>query len=339
MLGGLIVSALALVAGCAAAENGWIAGTVSDTNPVPQGNPISGAAVSVVSGSQTTTSDAAGHFNLTVPDGSYTLKISKSGYVDKISDAVTVHGNQTTLQNFVLVKPTGNLSGTVTDSTDGTPIGNIFIDYYVGDNLVKAARTSDNGKYNLSDLPVGALTIHVNTFGAFFDDINDVLTTVTIKAGQTTTKDFQLPSPPIWVNVTVKETKGAGIFGATVKLGNSLNRVLGLDGIALFLIKPGAYTLEVSADGYDTVSKNVTIVKNNPDINVILKKTGTTIPGDVGSTNGTLAAGLLMLILIPVIVVVVIIVVVIMWLKKKKPVVAPAPWVPVPQAPWEPPRI
>jgi hypothetical protein len=339
LIGALILTALALVAGSATAQNGWISGTISDTNPVPQGNPISGATVSVVNGTQNAASNATGYFNLTVPDGNYTLKITKAGYVDKVSERVTVHGNKTTLQNFFLVKPTGNLTGTVTDSTDGTPIGYIDISYSGGNSTSRRAKTDDSGKYNLTGLPVGTITIHVSTYTVFYNLNNDANYIVTITAGQTATKDFQLPAPPVWVNGTVEDTKGNGIFGATVKLGNVTDRVIDLDGTILFLIEPGTYPLEVSAQGYDPVSKNIIIDKNNKSFEVALKKTGTTTAGEAGSADGTLAAGLLMLTLIPVIVIAIIIIAVIMWRKKKKAMVAPAPWAPVPQAPWEPPRI
>jgi hypothetical protein len=105
LLGGFILTALVLIAGAATAENGWIHGTVSDTYLVPKGKSISSANVSVENGGWSVLTNNTGHFNLSLPVGSYTLRATKSGYNDNVSGIVTVSANATFTQNFILVKP------------------------------------------------------------------------------------------------------------------------------------------------------------------------------------------------------------------------------------------
>ena len=305
----------------ATAENGWIAGRVGDSYLFPyMGSPISGATVSVVNGTQTATTNATGYYNITVPEGNYTLTVSATGYNSKTSSQLTVTANNTTTYTTYLSMPSGNLTGTVTDQ-DGSPMIAATIKY--NENI--STITLLDGKYTLTGLPVGTLTITVTPFLG-----TPTTFTATIVNGQTTTKDIQLatPSPVI---VMVVDSSEVPIVGASVTLGN-LSGTTGSAGSVLLNGTPGSVLLTAKASGYDTRSQTVTVDKGGDTFTVTLPKKGETAAA-AAALFGFAAGICLVIILIPLIILILIIWLIIRWLRKKKVQTAPAPPPGAPPAP------
>ncbi len=94
------------------APMGYINGTVTSG-----GQPLGGALVSVTGGSSTTFTN--GFYSLKVIEGTYNVTASKRPeYYDNTTSGVAVISGNTTVQDFVLtIKPTGNITGTVTNAT------------------------------------------------------------------------------------------------------------------------------------------------------------------------------------------------------------------------------
>jgi hypothetical protein len=327
VLGLLIVGLLAVVAGSAAADDGWITGKVSETESLfgmtYAGDPISGATVSVTGGTQTTTTDTNGNYNLTVPEGNHTLTVTKAGYNDKVTTTITVTANNTTTANILMTKPSGNLTGTVNED-DGSAMVMATVSCA---NI--SGYTGLDGKYALTGIPVGTQTLTVTPLLG-----TPVNFTVSILNGQNTTKDVVVTTPsPVIVNV--KNNDGNPISGATVNLGN-LTGTTDASGSVLFSgAKPGSVTMKVSASGYKTASQTVIIDKGGDVFTATLNKTGLTTE-ETGLIAGLLAAGIaicLIIILIPVIIIILIIV----WLVRRKKNKAPA-MAPPPAAPPAPPQ-
>jgi len=301
----------------AAAENGWIAGYVSDSLAYPLfGNAISGATVTTNTGGYSATSNATGWYNMTVAEGNYTLKAVATGYLDKTTSTVKVTANNTTDVDIVMAKPTGNLTGKITDKDDGSAIYPAFVK---NDALSLSAMTDSSGKYTFTNIPVGTITFNVTAI-----DYPDATFSATITVGQTTTKDIQLE---MQTSVTFYVLYGDIIplpyQGATVKFGNNTGTTDGL-GMVTFQTKPGTYDYEISASGKKTEKKSVTITKGPNTLTVTMKSSSG--GGDVGLLAGLLALGCLVLILILMIpiVLIVVIIVVIMRRKKAKAAVAQA---------------
>ena len=340
ILVGFMLITLVLIAGAALAERGWISGTVTDTYPPPKGQPLSDVAISPTGGVVSVLSNATGYYNISFPVGNYTLWANKSGYADNVSEIVTVYANTTTILNFVMSIPTGQLSGRVTDTFDGAPICDIMILIYFDDVRLEMEDTTDGrGYYHLRGLPAGDVVMHLITYFAYYSMENDANYSVTIQPERTTIKDFRLPPTPVWANVTVMDTKRQGIFCATVILGNIQNHPSYKDGTTLYKIQPGNYTLEVSADGYETIYRNVTVKKNNPGFEVILKKPETPTKGTGGSGTGALAGGMLELIFIPIILIVLMIAVIVIIRKRRKRAIVQAQTTKTPLTLREPPKI
>jgi len=310
LLAAFILTALALLAGSAAAEDGWISGTVNEQQlllgiPVI-GDPVSGATVSVNGSTQTATTDADGKYNITLPAGNYSVKVKATGYNTNSTDLVPVAANTTTALDVILVKQNGNLVGKVTDEA-GNPVALTSLVYRTGTLFDISTITGSDGTYVLKGLPVGTLNVTVTAPG-----VTPLNMTVTIGNGQTTTMFITVKTP---VFVTVLDTGGAPIFGATVTLGN-LTKITDANGTAFLETNPGPQKLTVSAAGYRSYRDSTAIARGGNLITVTLPKNGAEAV-DTGLLAG-LAGVTCLLFLLPAILVIVVIMVVMMRRRKKK---------------------
>jgi hypothetical protein len=130
---------------CTAGPHGDLTGTVTNSS---NGDPIAGALVSTSNGS--TTTDAQGHYSLTLPTGTYDVTFSAFGFVTETVSGVTITDGGTTTVNAALdPAPMVTLSGTVTDGSghgwplytrieiEGRPGGPIYTDPVTGDYSVE----------------------------------------------------------------------------------------------------------------------------------------------------------------------------------------------------------
>jgi Carboxypeptidase regulatory-like domain/Kelch motif len=129
---------------CTAGPHGDLAGTVTDSS---NGQPIAGALVSTSLGS--TTTDSAGHYQLTLPAGTYDVTFSAFGYNTETATGVVItDGATTTLDAELTPAPYVTLSGKVTDGSGhgwplytrieitGRPGGPIYTDPVTGEYSV-----------------------------------------------------------------------------------------------------------------------------------------------------------------------------------------------------------
>ncbi|MEZ5194516.1 MAG: carboxypeptidase regulatory-like domain-containing protein [Nocardioides sp.] len=119
---------------CSAGPSGVVTGTVTDS---ATSQPIAKARVSV--GASSTTTNAAGHYSIRMPVGTYDVTASAFGYYPETVASVVVDDGVTVTQDFALdPQPTVTLSGTVTDgsghgwplyakvSVQGVPVDPVF---------------------------------------------------------------------------------------------------------------------------------------------------------------------------------------------------------------------
>ena len=155
--------------------HGVIAGQVTDGGTSA---PIAGATVKTPDGFSATT-EANGHYSMSVPVGSYDVTAQAFGYQAKMSTAVQVTDSATTTVDFALDSvPSHVVSGTVTDGSghawplyakiaiDGYPGGAVYTDPYTGHYSVNLPEQSD---FTLHVAPVAPgytakdLAVHVGT--------------------------------------------------------------------------------------------------------------------------------------------------------------------------------
>ena len=257
------------------AADGWITGTVTQAG----GDPVAGATISLIGGSIAVNSQANGEYNITVPAGNCTLQVSASGFNSLTSGAIAVtEGNTTGPIDFHLEKPSGNLTGTVTDYDDpGIPIPGVNISYPAGGPPAPSAVTDASGMYMISNLPVGSLTMNL-TAPAPYPSQNF---TVTIRSGQTTPKAIVLRAVTI-LQISVRDGGGRPLPGASVSAGN-YSGTTDTTGTWTQQVSPDSYNVEVTAEAYTTAKLTVMVEKGKTTSSDIkLSKTG----GGGGSGDG-----------------------------------------------------
>ena len=78
----------------------------------------------------------------------------------------------------------GTITGTVTDANSGVPLSGAGIEL---EGRLRPAPTDADGRYTVTDVPVGQVTIRVRLIG-----YGAAGQTMTVAAGQTVTADFQI---------------------------------------------------------------------------------------------------------------------------------------------------
>ncbi len=147
----------------------------------------------------------------------------------------------------------GWLAGIITDTKTSSPIGKAFVAVMPG-NAVSSI-TSTDGAYNITLAP----GIYNATASApFYSD--SAPTQFTVTAYHTTQQDFQLVPNAGWITGTVTSSatnsplSGARIY-VTEASGVSTAGSTDAQGVFNITVEPGTYTVNVSANGYITVSR------------------------------------------------------------------------------------
>ena len=110
-----------------------------------------------------------------VGDG-YTLAVSSSGLSGATSNA------------FSITVPMGNLGGTVTRASDGSPISGALVEAVQADVVKGSATSSVNGSYSIPGLQTGIYNIRASAGGY----ITQLQSDITIALGSTATANFSL---------------------------------------------------------------------------------------------------------------------------------------------------
>jgi subtilisin family serine protease len=129
---------------------GTLTGTVTNAG---NGTPLAGVNIHATGPfDRSTTTDAAGHYSMTLPVGSYTVSASIFGFVSQ-STTVTIADGQTTTQDFALQPAASHtVSGTVRDA-DGNALANATV--RVLNTPIPPATTDGSGHYSIPNVPEG----------------------------------------------------------------------------------------------------------------------------------------------------------------------------------------
>jgi hypothetical protein len=328
-----MLSALLLpVTTVSAADQGWIAGTVTE-GYYPATN-LQGVTVSVVGKTTTATTDIDGKYNLSIAVGTYDLKFTKLNYKDYSKTAIVVAKNATKTVNVMMSKATGGIKGKVTDKTTSKGIYMAQVTY--GTGFLAYAFTESDGSYEIKNLEVGSYTLNVTTIG---DEYLSTKATVTVTANTNTTKDFQLTQAPVYLIVKVykdamqtKPMSGATITVGTKTLTTDSTGVVNFTGL-----ERKSYSVIVTAKGYKKYTTSVDLSTGSKEMSLMPISNA-----EISGLMGFVGIMLFLVCILPIIIIV-IIVVVIIWLlmrrKKKKqqaqlqPAGVPPGGVPPPAAP------
>ena len=166
--------------------NGTITGTVTDAIT---GEPIEGANVTVLELNASTLTDTEGHYSISVPPGTYTVKVFKEGY-QEAETIVTVDENETVIVDFALYPSAiGTIEAYVYDNETGLPIAEAIVTVI---ELGLSNTTNEEG-YTSIVVPTGNYSVKAEASGYYPETITGVL----VPPNETVTLEFYLqPIPP-----------------------------------------------------------------------------------------------------------------------------------------------
>ena len=139
-------------------ETGSIGGTVSY-----QGTPVQGVIVSYTGpASGSTSTDSTGFFQiLNLPEGTYSISFSKTGFITQELDVLVFAGFQTPLDILLAAEQTGfTVTGRVTDSQSGMAIFQATLNF-IGPTI-KSVQTDFAGNYSVTDILPGSYNIQLS---------------------------------------------------------------------------------------------------------------------------------------------------------------------------------
>ena len=219
-----------------------MSGTVrsgSATGPVLAGASLSIAGRTAVTGSTGTFSLAA------IPVGSYTLTISKSGYLTRTVAGYAVNGNQSGLNFYLSLAPSYTMSGMV---RSGSPTGPALAGATVS-IAAKTALTSSTGTFAISGIAHGSYTLTISKSGF----ATKTVAGYPVNANQGSLVFYLAPAPSYG---TIKVVNGSGTFGiAQLYISPSSSPEWGANQISSAI--PPGYALNVTQvppDNYDLLA-------------------------------------------------------------------------------------
>jgi hypothetical protein len=191
-----------------------------------------------------------------VPEGSYTVTASASGYLSATRQ-VTVNGGETTTADFILTKIVQNssISGKVIDEATRLGIAGATVT-----DCIRTVTAASDGSYTISDVPAGTYTVTASATG-----YNSKSQQVSVTSGETTIADFVLTKIIQNSSISGKvidEVTGLAIAGARV--GDGIRTVTAASDGSYTIpdVPAGTYIVTASATGYNNASQSVTVGEN-----------------------------------------------------------------------------
>lgn len=246
-----------------------LVGTVIDADTSA---PIANATVTV--GAASTTTAANGGFTLNnLNPGAFTVAVSAGGYPNSAFSGTLLSGTNSLgtirLSKQATSPTTASLSGVV-KNTGGTALAGVTIS--VGSASVK---TDATGAYQLTGIAPAYTTVKATLAG-----YTDISLVVSFEAGKNYVFSPVMGSNATYATLQGKVVDGAGgaaIPGSTLSIGG-ITQTAGADGGFIFEnLNPGAFTINVSAAGYQPVTLTGTMTLGVNDVgSITLTKTATT---------------------------------------------------------------
>ncbi|NLH11749.1 MAG: carboxypeptidase regulatory-like domain-containing protein, partial [Holophagae bacterium] len=255
---------------------GLITGTVVSS---VGGAPVSSATVKITGTSTSATTATNGTFTLYAATGSYTLTITKTGWVATTTSSFSVTNGQTTALGSIPFVQSGTLTGTVVNSLNGAAVASARVTV-TGTSTYN--NTNTNGVFTLTT-GAGPVTLTVTKSGW----LTTVTGTITVVGGSTTTVPNIELTQLATVTGTVKEQgTNINLQGVTVTLQSdpSKTTTTGSKGtFSLASVPMGSQTLSLAKTGYQSRTAGPYTVNTSSFSvgTILLTKTAGTIVGTV----------------------------------------------------------
>lgn len=239
---------------------GGVVGVITDSST---GAKLQG--VAVTAGTQTVNTDINGNYSIqNLSPGDYTLRVSKSGYINAgyviTIIAGTIYQKNIQMQPSAVPPPTptyGSVTGKITDSSTGAVLDQVTVT--MGDFNI---RSNSEGIYLIENASPGSYTLNVLKSGYVSAGY-----AVSITAGVTTTLNIQMqpsaappPPEPVYSNLTgtVKDgISGEIITGVAIAFNGQTQSSDSAGNFQFINLSAGSYTMKLVKSGY--VDKTVAI--------------------------------------------------------------------------------
>ena len=142
---------------------GAVSGTITES---AFGTPVGGATVTLSPGARASVSNSAGtYFFADLAPGTYSLSVTRPGYVTQTRTDVVVTAAANRVDNFILVAAgTATLRGTVSDPLTGRPLAGATITTNPGGYT---ALSGTDGTYTIGNLPPGTYEVTATRRGRY----------------------------------------------------------------------------------------------------------------------------------------------------------------------------
>jgi subtilisin family serine protease len=166
--------------------------------------------------------------------------------------------------------PTGTMSGTVTNSSNGNPIAGATVNVVGPSN--RTAFTNASGEYSFSALPVGSYDVTASAFGFASETANGVVVT----EGNNTVQSFTLdPVASHSVSGTVADSDGIPIVNGTVTILNTPIQPATTDASGNYSfpsVPEGTYDVRAEGGRCNEMSTQSLTVDGDEDLDFVLPR-------------------------------------------------------------------
>jgi len=268
-------------------SKGTITGTVVSS---VGGAAVSGATVKITGTSTSVSTATNGTFTLYAATGTYTLTITKTGWVTKTTASFSVTNGQATALGSIPFVQNGTLTGTVVNANGGAVVASAKVTV-TGTSTY--ANTNTSGVYTLTT-GAGPVTLTVTKTGW----LTATTGSVTVVGGVTTTVPAIQLTQLATVTGTVKEQgTNTNVQGVTVTLQSDPTKTATTSSSGVFSISSvpgGSQSFDLVKAGYQSRSAGpFTISGTSTNVGtILLTKAAGTITGvvrDAGAGNAALA--------------------------------------------------
>ncbi|PKL90531.1 MAG: hypothetical protein CVV21_12065 [Candidatus Goldiibacteriota bacterium HGW-Goldbacteria-1] len=258
------------------------------TNDTAQG--IAGAVVTVsdVSNTYTDTTDSSGNYFISLPDGSYEIAVSKTGFVPPPVSALSVALGESKIRNFTMSPEANMITGIV--SRNGAPFAGVLVRAVPSAGSPVETYTDIFGAYSIST-GIGDFTVDAYYSGYTSDGTRNVSF---VSGGNTSSgNDFAMSENGSFVNGTVTTDGITPLEGAFVSNGVTTVYTDAAGNYSLSMIS-GSYTITTSKTGYSSDGDEPIIIgagQTLNDIDFVLSPNACVINGVVRDNLGTPVSG------------------------------------------------
>ena len=278
--------------------------TVSGSVVDAKGVPLTEASVQftniLTSAVLTATTSSTGSFSINLPQGTYKIVVSKSGYLSPAASSLTIDQGQVTLSSaFILTLDNATISGkTINDAGSAVQLAQVTV---TNGSTTQETVTDGTGSYSFT-LSSGTWTLETSKSGF----VSPAATKIVLAAGDNKTNQNLILTPRanqvtgIVSRIVYSGTQSSLIpysgvtVTATPTSGQPVTAVTGSNGTYILNLGSGTFAITAQAFGYTSSSAKqatVTVGQTVSDVNFTLTPNPSSIAGVITDAGGASLEG------------------------------------------------